>query len=88
VHTPKTIGLRTGKHSYITYPGVWDIYELYDLDNDPDQQNNLLGHIRFGNTYGTFLEVLKKQDPELWKEVKPMDDRITEIYHENKGKRP
>lgn len=27
---------------YIQYHGVWDIEELYDLDKDPNEMNNLI----------------------------------------------
>ncbi|MDX9882665.1 MAG: sulfatase [Prolixibacteraceae bacterium] len=39
---PKSQGLRTGKYMYIVYPESSPVYEeLYDLQNDPAQQNNL-----------------------------------------------
>lgn len=40
-HTPTTFGVRTDKYKYITYHGVWEIDELYDILNDPDEMNNL-----------------------------------------------
>ena len=40
------LGLRTDKYSYMRYHGIWDCNELYDMDNDPDQMNNLLGDVR------------------------------------------
>jgi N-acetylglucosamine-6-sulfatase len=38
--TPTTFALRT--HKYITYYGLWDADELYDLAADPDEAKNLL----------------------------------------------
>ena len=40
--TPTVHGVRTEKYKYIRYHGVWDTNELYDLENDPDEKNNLI----------------------------------------------
>lgn len=41
-HTPTTHGVRTNRYKYIHYHGIWDIDELYDLKNDPEEMNNLI----------------------------------------------
>jgi N-acetylglucosamine-6-sulfatase len=41
-HTPTVFGVRTEKYKYMTYHGIWDIDELYDLKNDPDEMYNLI----------------------------------------------
>nr|WP_136250386.1 sulfatase [Ningiella ruwaisensis] len=41
-HTPTTFALRTDKYKLIQYHGVWDTEELYDLENDPNEMNNLI----------------------------------------------
>jgi len=40
--TPTVLGVRTDKYKLMQYHGIWDRYELYDLENDPDEMNNLL----------------------------------------------
>lgn len=40
--TPTTFAIRTDRYKYITYNGVWDINELFDLENDPYEMNNLI----------------------------------------------
>jgi len=40
--TPTVHAVRTDKYKYIRYHGVWDTNELYDLENDPDEMNNLI----------------------------------------------
>jgi N-acetylglucosamine-6-sulfatase len=40
--TPTTHGVRTDRYKYIHYHGIWDIDELYDLKNDPNEMNNLI----------------------------------------------
>jgi N-acetylglucosamine-6-sulfatase len=40
--TPTTFALRTPTHKYITYYGLWDADELYDLRDDPEETTNLI----------------------------------------------
>jgi N-acetylglucosamine-6-sulfatase len=49
--TPTTFALRTPTHKYITYYGLWDADELYDIEADPDEATNLLydqAHVKRG----------------------------------------
>jgi arylsulfatase A-like enzyme len=41
--TPTVHGIRTDRYKYIHYHGIWDIDELYDLQNDPEEMHNLIG---------------------------------------------
>jgi len=40
--TPTMFALRSDRYKYITYYGLWDTDELYDLESDPDETRNLL----------------------------------------------
>jgi N-acetylglucosamine-6-sulfatase len=40
-HTPTMFGIRTDKFKHMTYYGIWDTDELYDLENDPHEMHNL-----------------------------------------------
>ncbi len=40
--TPTVYAARTNRYKYIRYHGVWDINELYDLENDPNEMHNLI----------------------------------------------
>lgn len=40
--TPTTFALRTPKAKYITYYGLWDADEYYDLATDPGESKNLI----------------------------------------------
>jgi arylsulfatase A-like enzyme len=39
--TPTTFAIEHGRVKYIQYHGVWDIEEVYNLDRDPEEMNNL-----------------------------------------------
>jgi N-acetylglucosamine-6-sulfatase len=41
-HTPTTFALRTPRYKFIQYHGIWDIDELYDLQEDPLEEHNLI----------------------------------------------
>jgi N-acetylglucosamine-6-sulfatase len=41
-HTPTTFALRGKRYKFIQYHGIWDIDELYDLRNDPNETDNLI----------------------------------------------
>ncbi|MEO7960185.1 MAG: sulfatase [Ginsengibacter sp.] len=45
--TPTTYAVRSDKYKYITYNGVWDINELYDLEADPYEMNNLIRNKKY-----------------------------------------
>ena len=40
--TPTTFAVRSERYKYIYYNGVWDINELFDLQTDPYEMNNLI----------------------------------------------
>lgn len=45
--TPTTFAIRTRNLKYIQYHGVWDIEELYDLDDDPGEMHNRIDDPRY-----------------------------------------
>ena len=40
--TPTMFALRGDRFKYITYYGLWDADELFDLKNDPQEEKNLI----------------------------------------------
>jgi N-acetylglucosamine-6-sulfatase len=40
--TPTMFGVRTDRYKYVFYHGLWDVNELYDLQADPQELNNLI----------------------------------------------
>lgn len=41
--TPTMYGVRTDRYKYISYYGIWDTNEFYDLKEDPNEIHNLIG---------------------------------------------
>jgi N-acetylglucosamine-6-sulfatase len=45
--SPTVFSLRGDQYKYITYYGLWDTDELYDIRNDPEESRNLLHDSKF-----------------------------------------
>jgi N-acetylglucosamine-6-sulfatase len=48
--SPTVFALRSDRYKYITYYGLWDADELYDLQNDPNESHNLWQDSKFRDT--------------------------------------
>lgn len=48
--TPTVHAIRTAQYKYIRYHGIWDLNELYDIKNDPQEMNNLIRNPDFAST--------------------------------------
>jgi len=81
--TPTVQGLRTEKHSYMRYHGVWDLNELYDVEKDPDQMNNLMADVRITTQGGRLNRHIK--DPQLKKLVAELEEKLFKIIRETDG---
>jgi N-acetylglucosamine-6-sulfatase len=74
-YTPHIIGLRNETHSLMSYPGTWDIPELYDIRADPEQSANLLAGARIGpRMRGRYAHHIA--DPQVRKTVESMQSRL------------
>ncbi len=83
--TPTVTGLRTTRYSYMHYHGIWDLDELYDLEKDPDQMNNLMGNVRVTTDDGQLFTQIK--DPELKSLVGDLQGRLWKILADTGGRR-
>ena len=48
--TPTHFSLRGDQYKYITYYGLWDTDELFDIQADPGEQNNLIHDPKYSKT--------------------------------------
>ena len=48
--TPTMFAVRNDRYKYIYYNGIWDINELYDLQEDPYEMNNLIRDSNYQKT--------------------------------------
>ena len=48
--TPTVHAVRTSQFKFIRYHGIWDINELYDIQNDPNEMNNLIRNPEYAET--------------------------------------
>lgn len=48
--TPTMHALRTDRFKYIRYHGIWDLDELYDIQKDPRETQNLIADPAFADT--------------------------------------
>lgn len=55
--TPTMHALRGARYKYIHYYGIWDIDELYDLEEDPHETNNLI----FSAKHAETIRAMNKQ---------------------------
>ena len=55
--TPTVHALRTDQYKYIHYFGLWDLDELYDIKNDPQETKNLI----FSAEHQQVVQQLNKQ---------------------------
>lgn len=75
--TPTVLGVRTDRYKLMVYQGIWDRYELYDLEKDPCEMKNLLGPYLQQNESGTLDTYIEKNaDPEVKALFKEMKKRL------------
>ncbi|MDO6748356.1 sulfatase family protein [Gilvimarinus sp. 1_MG-2023] len=59
--TPTTFSIVRDNMKYIQYHGIWDLEELYDLDKDPNEMNNLIFDEQYENVRVDLRERLYRQ---------------------------
>ena len=72
-HTPTQFALRGDRFKYITYYGLWDTDELYDLREDPGETRNLLHDPAHAQTAGAMETRLYEMMAELGGMAIPMN---------------
>ena len=76
-HTPTVHALRGNRYKYIHYHGIWDTDELYDLQEDPLETNNLINSTEH-------QDIVKQMNQELFTQLKESAGMYIPLY-EDKG---
>ena len=95
-HSPTVFALRGEKYKYITYYGLWDTGELYDIESDPNESKNLIDDPKFKETAKMMEEQLYARMADLGGMEIPLNQpsgrsnniRLRERNGENAGKFP
>lgn len=87
--TPTMHALRGDRFKYVRYHGVWDTDELFDLDNDPEEANNLINDPNYADKVTELntrlFEILEETNG---KRMPILDDRGTKFLHRKEGGTP
>jgi len=88
-HTPTTHAIRTSKYKYIRYHGVWDIDELFDMQADPDEMNNLARDPKHAQTVQQLkTRMFKMLADSGGDSLKVLTDRGRQFYNRHPAKAP
>jgi arylsulfatase A-like enzyme len=81
--TPTVLGVRTRRHKFMQYQGLWDRYELYDLEHDPDEMHNLLADYRITTEGGTLDRLIaSRADADLKPIYADLRKRLSRLLNE------
>lgn len=84
--TPTVHAVRTSKFKYIRYHGVWDINELYDIENDPNEMRNLIRNPEYAEIAKGLRDALFKWLARTEGESMPLkEDHGARFDHKYKG---
>jgi N-acetylglucosamine-6-sulfatase len=85
--TPTQHALRTDRYKFIRYQGIWDIDELYDLQEDPLESRNLI----FSEKHAALIKQMRERLFDLLEETNGMNiplqrDRGDQMNRRNSDK--
>jgi N-acetylglucosamine-6-sulfatase len=81
--TPTVLGVRMDRYKFMKYHGIWDRYELYDLQEDPNEMRNLLGDFIVHTGGGPVDAVIRRNaPPETRALFDRMDKRLRDLLRE------
>ncbi len=78
--TPTVHAIRTDQYKFIRYHGIWDINELYDIQKDPWEMNNLIRDT-------TYAEVARSLRTSLFDWLQTTDGKQMFLRPDGKGNR-
>ncbi len=81
--TPTVLGVRADRYKLMKFHGVWDRYELYDLQADPSEMNNLLGDYKLQTEGGELDALINRKAPaETKKLFNEMQGRLQDLLQQ------
>ena len=81
--TPTVLGVRGDRYKLIRFHGVWEPYELYDLETDPHEMRNLLGDVRVETQAGTLdRQIVRRASPDVRELFTGLMERLNAIVRE------
>lgn len=81
--TPTIVGVRGERYKLIRTHGTWDRAEFYDIIEDPDEMNNLIGHVDVGTGIGPVERLATgRLEGETRKAYRDMSKRLDELLQE------
>lgn len=85
-HTPTTHAVLGERFKYIRYHGVWDVDELFDLENDPEERVNLINDPEYaGKVEELNARLFELLEETHGKEMPILKDRGTKFLHRKSG---
>ena len=76
--TPTIHALRGDRYKYIRYHGIWDLNELYDLQEDPLESRNLINSPKHA-------DIVKSMNAQLFKILEDTDGMNMPLYPDKGG---
>jgi N-acetylglucosamine-6-sulfatase len=81
--TPTVLGIRTDQYKLMRFHGIWDKYAMYDIQNDPHEQHNLLADFEVENNAGTVDQVIRTQANDETKTIfNQLSQRLDQLLEE------
>ena len=77
-HTPTIHALRSDRYKYIRCHGIWDLNELYDLQEDPRETRNLINSPKYA-------DIVKSMNAQLFKILEQTDGMNMPLYPDKGG---
>ncbi|MGH9900845.1 MAG: sulfatase family protein [Pyrinomonadaceae bacterium] len=77
-HTPTLHALRGDRYKYVHYHGVWDIDELYDLQDDPQETKNLIDSPEH-------QQIVRDMNRRLFETLEKSDGMYIPLYRDRGG---
>lgn len=80
--TPTVLGVRGDRYKLMRFHGIWDRYELYDIQEDPHEMNNIVGDYMLTTGVSPDGEIRRRAPQEIRELFSTMNRRLGELLTE------